>query len=73
MLDLWWTKWHWDRFMSELFSSPLSVLFHRSQFLYIIFGTNIMAVGTNVVVEWLAFVFFSVRPGFIFGFEDQLS
>jgi hypothetical protein len=23
--NLWWTKWHWDRFFSEFFSFPLSV------------------------------------------------
>jgi hypothetical protein len=27
--DLWWTKWHWDRFFSESFGFPLSVSFHR--------------------------------------------
>jgi hypothetical protein len=27
--DLWWTKWHWDRFFSEFFGFPLSVSFHR--------------------------------------------
>jgi hypothetical protein len=27
MWDLWWTKWHWDRFFPEYF--PLSVSFHR--------------------------------------------
>jgi hypothetical protein len=27
--DLWWSKWHWDRFFSELFSFPLSISFHR--------------------------------------------
>jgi hypothetical protein len=25
MWDLWWTKWHWDRFFSEFFRFPLSV------------------------------------------------
>jgi hypothetical protein len=29
MWDLWWTKWHWDRFFSESFGFPLSVSFHR--------------------------------------------
>jgi hypothetical protein len=23
--DLWWTEWHWDRFLSEIFGFPLSV------------------------------------------------
>jgi hypothetical protein len=27
--DLWWTKWHWDRFLSEFFGFPLSISFHR--------------------------------------------
>jgi hypothetical protein len=25
MWDLWWTKWHWDRFFSEYFGFPLSI------------------------------------------------
>jgi hypothetical protein len=25
---LWWTKWFWDRFFSELFGFPLPVSFH---------------------------------------------
>jgi hypothetical protein len=29
MWDLWWTKWHWDRFFLEFFGFPLSVSFHR--------------------------------------------
>jgi hypothetical protein len=29
MWDFWWTKWHWDIFLSESFGFPLSVLFHR--------------------------------------------
>jgi hypothetical protein len=28
MCDLWWTKWHWDRFLPEYFGFPLSILFH---------------------------------------------
>jgi hypothetical protein len=24
-VDLWWTKWHWDRFFSEFFGFPLSI------------------------------------------------
>jgi hypothetical protein len=23
MWDLWWTKWHWDQFLSEFFTLPL--------------------------------------------------
>jgi hypothetical protein len=29
MWDLWWTKWHWDRFFPEYFGFPLSVSFYR--------------------------------------------
>jgi hypothetical protein len=29
MWDLWWTKWHWDRFFPEYFGLPLSISFHR--------------------------------------------
>jgi len=27
--DLWWTKWHWDRFCSEFFGFLLSASFYR--------------------------------------------
>jgi hypothetical protein len=27
--DLWWTKWHWDRFFPDYFGFPLSISFHR--------------------------------------------
>jgi hypothetical protein len=27
--DLWWTKWHWDRFHSEFFAFSLPISFHR--------------------------------------------
>jgi hypothetical protein len=26
--DLWWAKWHWDRFFPEHFGFPLSISFH---------------------------------------------
>jgi hypothetical protein len=26
--DLWWTEWHWNRFISEFLGFPLSVSFH---------------------------------------------
>jgi hypothetical protein len=29
MWDLWWTKWHWDRFFPEYVCFPLSMSFHR--------------------------------------------
>jgi hypothetical protein len=28
MWDLWWTKWHWDRFFTEYFGFPQSISFH---------------------------------------------
>jgi hypothetical protein len=28
MWDLWWTKWYWERFLSEFFGFPLTVAFH---------------------------------------------
>ena len=27
--DLWWTKWHWDRYFPKYFGFPLSFSFHR--------------------------------------------
>jgi hypothetical protein len=27
--DMWWKKWHWDRFLSQHFSVPLSLSFHE--------------------------------------------
>jgi hypothetical protein len=33
MWDLWWTKWHWERFFFEFFGFPLSVSFHRGSML----------------------------------------
>jgi hypothetical protein len=29
MWDLWWKKWHWDRFFPEYFGFPPSISFHR--------------------------------------------
>jgi hypothetical protein len=29
MWDLWWTKWHWDKFFYEYFGFRLSVSFHQ--------------------------------------------
>jgi hypothetical protein len=34
MWDLWWTKWHWDRFFSQYSRSPLSVSFHQGSKLF---------------------------------------
>jgi hypothetical protein len=36
MWDVWWKKWHWDRFLSKFFSFTLSVSFnHGSIFTYL--------------------------------------
>jgi hypothetical protein len=46
MWDLWWTKWHWERFFSEFFCFPLSIPFHRrSPYSYIIRVMNNMSVS----------------------------
>jgi hypothetical protein len=29
MWDLWWRKWHWDRFLPKYFGFLLSISFHR--------------------------------------------
>jgi hypothetical protein len=29
MWNLWWTKWHWDRFFPEYFGFSPSISFHR--------------------------------------------
>ena len=49
--DLWWTKWHWDRFPSQYFCFPLSLSFHRCStiiFIYTLFTTrtNVRSLGT---------------------------
>jgi hypothetical protein len=33
MWDLWWEKWHWDRFFFDFFGFSISVLFHRGSML----------------------------------------
>jgi hypothetical protein len=49
MWDLWWTKWHWDRFFSELFGFPLSIsLLRPSPYSYIIQGMNKTSVRAAV-------------------------
>jgi hypothetical protein len=46
MCNLWRTKWHWDRFYSELFGLPLSVPFrHNSPYSYITWGMKSRPVG----------------------------
>ena len=40
MRNLWWTKWHWDRFPTEYFDLPLSMPFHKCStliFTYMLF------------------------------------
>jgi hypothetical protein len=34
MWDLWWTKWHWDRFDSKYCYFLISVSFHQSLFIH---------------------------------------
>jgi hypothetical protein len=42
MWDLWWIKWHWDRFFSEFLGFILSVSFHHgSTYSYITWGIKI--------------------------------
>jgi hypothetical protein len=51
--DLWWTKWHWDRFHSECFGFHLSILFHHgSPHSYIIWGMNNRLVGGRSSETW---------------------
>jgi hypothetical protein len=38
MWDLWWTKWHWDRFFFEFFGVSLSITFQRRFPTHIIWG-----------------------------------
>jgi hypothetical protein len=45
MWDLWWTKWYWDRFFSEVFGCLLSISFHRGSQTHIIWGMNNMSIS----------------------------
>jgi hypothetical protein len=36
MWDLWWKKRHWERFLSQYFSFPLSISFHQCSILIFI-------------------------------------
>jgi hypothetical protein len=46
MWNLWWTKWHWDRFYSEFFSYSRSISFHcGSPYSYITCGMNNRTTG----------------------------
>jgi hypothetical protein len=41
MRDLWWKNWLWNRFLSNFFSFPMSISFHRgSTHSHVIWGTN---------------------------------
>jgi hypothetical protein len=44
MWDLWWTKWHWDRFFPEYFGFPLSISFLRCS----ITRKGTMSSGSNI-------------------------
>jgi hypothetical protein len=44
--DLWWSEWHWDRFLYEFFDILLPVSFHRgSPYSYIIWRINNKPIG----------------------------
>jgi hypothetical protein len=49
MWDLWWTKWHWDRFFSEFFGFTLSI-YHSTNALQtpIIWGMRIMLTKVGI-------------------------
>jgi hypothetical protein len=57
MWDLWWTKWHWDRFISEIFGFFLSMSFHcNSPYSYSYHpATNNMPVGNRSSETWSHF------------------
>jgi hypothetical protein len=48
MWDLWWTKWHWDRFLSEFFGFPLSISFHRRSPTHIIWEMKYTSVSGSI-------------------------
>jgi hypothetical protein len=50
MWDLWWTKWHWDRFCSQYFAFPLSVSFHQCSIL--IFIHTLLLLARQVGKAW---------------------
>jgi hypothetical protein len=50
MWDLWWTKWHWDRFFPEYFGFPLSISFHRCSITRKI-GNNLIIIF--IFITWL--------------------
>jgi hypothetical protein len=46
MWDLWWSKWHWDRFLSEFFRFTVAISFHCGcPYSYIIWGMKNIAVA----------------------------
>ena len=42
MWDLWWTEFHWDRFVSKYSGLPLSVSFHQSSILIHSYITDVV-------------------------------
>jgi len=47
--NLWWTKWHYDRFLSQHFGFPLSVSFHQWSILIIMF---VIPVTFVIKLDW---------------------
>jgi hypothetical protein len=53
MWDLWWTKWHWDKFFSEFIGFRLSIsLHHGSPYSHIIWGMNNRPSGGHSSEIW---------------------
>jgi hypothetical protein len=51
-MGLWWTKWHWDRFLSEYFSFSLSLSFHQYSVLIIIIITILLLSEGQAGDDW---------------------
>jgi hypothetical protein len=61
MWDVWWTKWLWDRYVSEFFGFTLSISFHHgSPYSYIIWGMNNIELHTHThqLIEELSKFYF---------------
>jgi hypothetical protein len=48
MGDLWWEKWHWDRFFCEYYGIPTSVSFHQYPKLIFIYTPILSEAQTGV-------------------------
>jgi hypothetical protein len=46
MWDLWWTKWHWDKFFSKFFSFPCQCYSTMALHTHIIWGMNNRPTGS---------------------------